>query len=455
MSDKRTLDAILSVFFVIGGVSLAGIFGIPLFIGFSFSLFLMILLLLKRGIGFKEILDASILGLKRIKPVVYILFLIATLIPVWISSGTIPAMIQLGITWIDPRWIVVMAFILSATISFLLGTSIGTLGSFGVVMISVAISANASVPAVAGALVSGALFGDRISPLSSMFQLVANSVEESPNKLFKKLALSTVLITGFCIIFYLILGMFQTPETLEVNNNYNTLLEQSYHISLISFIPLFVVFGSILVKTNTIKSLALGVVTGGIIAIFHEQVVIQELVMNMIKGFVSSNENLAQILKGGGILGMIEPIIFISLSGMMNGLLDRTKLFQPLIDKLFQGVKSMTNYTIRTVLLTLMLAVVGSNQALPALIAGRSLSGSWVKGGFEKGDLGRVICDSSVVTSGIIPWNMVAILSAAAIGVSTLDYALFAVLLWISPVVTIITSYMMSRKRAVSQTVSS
>jgi NhaC family Na+:H+ antiporter len=445
MSDKQTLDAILSVLFVIGGVSLAGIFGIPLFIGFSFSLFLMILLLLKRGISFKELLDASIIGLKRIKPVVYILFLIATLIPVWISSGTIPAMIQLGITWIDPRWIVLMAFILSASISFLLGTSIGTLGSFGVVLISVAISANVSVPAVAGALVSGALFGDRISPLSSMFQLVANSVEESPNKLFRKLALPTLMITSFCIVFYFILGMFNTPDKLEVHNNYSTLLEQNYHMSFLSFIPLFVVFGSILLKINTIKSLALGVVAGGVIAIFHEQVVIQEFFMNIILGFRTSNDSLAHILKGGGIMGMVGPIIFISLSGMMNGVLDKTKLFQPLIDKLFLGVRSMTNYTIRTVLLTLMLTGVGSNQALPALIAGRSLSDPWVKAGFEKGDLGRVICDSSVVVSGIIPWNMVAILSATAIGVPTLDYALFAVLLWISPVVTVLTSYIISK----------
>jgi NhaC family Na+:H+ antiporter len=446
VTDKKILDATLSVFFIVGGVSLAGIFKLPLFIGFSLALFFMILLLVKRGMTRREVFEASTIGLKRVKPVIYILLLIASLIPVWISSGTIPIMVQMGITWLDPQWIVLVAFLLSASVSFLLGTSIGTLGSLGIAIISVAISAQVSVAAVAGALVSGALFGDRISPLSSMFHLVANSVETSPKKLFQKLMLSTLIITSFSIVFYFILGLYTAPVSFETNNTYTLLLDRHFHFSILSYVPVIVLFGSILLKNNTIRSLAFGVAAGYIIAIFHEHVALKELLQSTVFGYSASDEDLADILRGGGILGMFKVILFISLAGMMNGLLDKSKIFQPLIDRLFEGISSMTSYSTRTVILTLMLALVSSNQAFPALIAGRSLTNTWINGGFEKGDLGRVICDSAVVTSAVIPWNMVAILSATALGVSTMDYALYAVLLWISPLVTILTSYILSNK---------
>ncbi|RXT00373.1 Na+/H+ antiporter NhaC family protein [Ammoniphilus sp. CFH 90114] len=450
MTNKSMRDASLSVIYIVGGVGLAGILQIPLFIGFFVAVCLMILLLLKRGMSTKEIWEASLAGMKRTRPVIFILLLTALLIPVWISSGTIPIMIQIGVQWINPEWIVLVAFLLAATVSFLLGTSIGTLGSLGVVIISVAISANVSVPLVAGALISGAFVAERMSPLSSLFHLVANSVDTHPTQLFRKMVPSSLLLVGIGICFYTVLGMNASPVIPKTDSLYQTLLASHFHSSFISFAPLIVLFGSIFLRNSTLKSLGFGVATGILVALFYEQVHILALLQSMVFGYTSSHDTLALILRGGGLLRMYELILFICLAGIMNGLLDRTQLFQPLIDQLFRGGMTITNYTARTVMVTLLLALIGSNQAFPALVAGRSLSGTWGKEGFGREDLGRVISDTAIVTSGIIPWNMVAILSTAALGVPTLAYAPYALLLWISPITTIIISYWLSKTSSFS-----
>jgi NhaC family Na+:H+ antiporter len=445
--------AILAAFIIVGNVTLAAVLGIPLFVGFGVALIAIFFLSIQKGHSFRSLLDASLEGLKRIKPVVWILLLIASLIPAWIASGTIPAMIELGIRWVHPSWLVFIAFVLSAIVSFLLGTSIGTLGSLGVVLIGVAISANVPIPLVAGALVSGAFFGDRLSPLSSMFHLVANSVSVEPRKLFHKMLPSTVIILVGCLLFYLLAGMFVVDsgsKNSAAGIPITALLHQHFDLNIYSFLPIIVLFGSILLKANTIRALFLGVGSGLLVAIFHEQVSLHVLSKSLVFGYHGQMEaaELAALLRGGGWLQMLELIVFIGLAGMMNGVLDRTQIFQPLIHSLFKQARSMTKYSFRTVFLAVLLALVGSNQAFPIMMTGRSLGETWKQAGFEKEDLGRVIGDSGLVVSGLIPWNMVAILSATAIGVPTLEYAAFAVLLWLSPVATVMTSMIISRQQA-------
>jgi NhaC family Na+:H+ antiporter len=208
-----------------------------------------------------------------------------------------------------------------------------------------------------------------------------------------------------------------------------------------------VLFSSILLKLPIIKSLALGTFTGAIIAIFYQNVTLHTLGLGMLKGYIMAPEGLERILHGGGIYLMLPVLLFITLAGMMNGLLGKTEVFHSVILVLFKKSLSISSYTWRTVCIGLLLAIVGCNQAFPVILTAQTLKRKWEEEGFHAHDLGRVICDSAVVGSGLIPWNMVAVLSVAAIGVPTLEYALYAVLLWITPLVTILYSYFLSIKK--------
>ncbi|QOY35010.1 Na+/H+ antiporter NhaC family protein [Anaerobacillus isosaccharinicus] len=442
-------DAILTFLFIVISLAFAAIFEIPLVIGFAVALILVISLVLRKGFTTKDVALASLDGIKRIKPVLYILALITLLIPAWIMSGTVPTMIFYIVNWIEPTWILLFAFMIAALTSFVLGTAIGTLGSLGIIIIGVAITVQVPIALVAGALVSGAFVGDRSSPLSSAFHLAANSVEVDPKSLFKKMIPTTLLMLSFSTIFYFIIGFFIEPQGVVENVEVTSLLNEFFQISFISLLPIVVLFGSILLKIRTIYSLGLGVLTGVVLAIFFQKLPGVDILENLAFGYHHSNEGLEAILRGGGIITMWQLFIFITLASMMNGILDKTQLFKVFMKKMFEKAFSLTNYTAKTVVIGIIFAIVGCNQAFPVMLTGRSLKDTWVDAGFTKEDLGRVVCDSALVTSGLVPWNMVAILSAAAIGVSTLDYALFAAFLWVGPVMTILVSYFYKPKQQI------
>lgn len=449
MGEFSLKDAILTFLFIVISLAFAAIFEIPLVIGFAVALILVISLVLRKGFTTKDVALASLDGIKRIKPVLYILALITLLIPAWIMSGTVPTMIFYIVNWIEPTWILLFAFMIAALTSFVLGTAIGTLGSLGIIIIGVAITVQVPIALVAGALVSGAFVGDRSSPLSSAFHLAANSVEVDPKSLFKKMIPTTLLMLSFSTIFYFIIGFFIEPQGVVENVEVTSLLNEFFQISFISLLPIVVLFGSILLKIRTIYSLGLGVLTGVVLAIFFQKLPGVDILENLAFGYHHSNEGLEAILRGGGIITMWQLFIFITLASMMNGILDKTQLFKVFMKKMFEKAFSLTNYTAKTVVIGIIFAIVGCNQAFPVMLTGRSLKDTWVDAGFTKEDLGRVVCDSALVTSGLVPWNMVAILSAAAIGVSTLDYALFAAFLWVGPVMTILVSYFYKPKQQI------
>lgn len=438
-------DAILTFFFIITSLGLAAIFKFPLVVGFAVALSLVILLVLRKGFTVKEIAFASLDGIKRIKPVIFILGLITLLIPAWIMSGTVPTMIFYIVNWIEPNWILLFAFFIAALTSFVLGTAIGTLGSLGIIIIGVAITVQVPIALVAGALVSGAFVGDRSSPLSSAFHLAANSVEVDPKKMFRKMIPTTLLMIFFSALFYFFMGFFIEPQGLIGNMAVMNLLQEHFQISMITLLPIVVLFGSILLKVRTIFSLGLGVITAIVIAAFFQNLPGVEVLQNLAFGYHHSGAGLEEILRGGGIFTMWQLFIFITLASMMNGILDKTQLFKLFMKKMFEKASSLTSYTTRTVLIGTIFAIVGGNQSFPVMLAGRSLKDTWVDAGYQKEDLGRVVCDSALVTSGLVPWNMLAILSAAAIGVPTLDYALYAAFLWLGPIMTIAVSFFYRR----------
>ncbi|RXI95538.1 hypothetical protein DS745_24100 [Anaerobacillus alkaliphilus] len=439
-------DAILTFLFIVVSLAVAAIYKIPLVIGFAVALLLVILLVLKKGFTLKDVAFASLDGFKRIKPVIYILGLISLLIPAWIMSGTVPTMIYYIVQWIEPTWILLFAFLIASVTSFVLGTAIGTLGSLGIIIIGVAITVQVPIALVAGALVSGAFVGDRCSPLSSAFHLAANSVDGDPKKMFWRMLPTTLFMLLFSALFYFILGFFVKPTNVIENLAVTNLLEDYFHISLVTLLPIIVLFGSILLKVRTIYALGFGVLTGIALALFFQSQGIMEVMQNLGYGYHHENQGLEEVLRGGGILTMGQLFLFITLASMMNGILDKAKLFEVFMKKMFEKAYSLTSYTARTVVIGILFAIVGCNQAFPVMLTGRSLKKTWVEAGYNQEDLGRVVCDSALVTSGLVPWNMVAILSAAAIGVATLDYVMFAAFLWLGPIITIIVSYFSDQK---------
>lgn len=439
-------DALLTISFIVASLGFAAILQIPLFIGFAIGLLLVIILIYRKGYTSKEILLASLDGMKRIKPVIMILALISLLIPSWILSGTVPTMIYYIVNWINPNWILLFAFVITAITSFILGTAIGTLGSLGIILIGVAISIEAPIALVAGALVSGAFFGDRTSPLSSIFHLTANSAEVNPKRLFQKMWPTTLLMLMFSILFYFFLGMTIETKGEVVNVGVTTLLQDHFEISLVTLLPILVLFGSIILNFRTTTSLALGVLTSVLITLFIQGGTFLTIIKNLAFGYQIAPHGLEDILRGGGIFNMWQLFIFVLLASVMNGLLDRTQMFKIFMSKMFEKANSITSYTLRTVFVGIIFAIVGGNQAFPVMVTARSLKDTWMEAGYKKDDLARVICDSALVTSGLVPWNMVAILSAASIGVSTVNYAPFAALLWVGPFATILVSYLQQRK---------
>ncbi len=259
------MDIIISMAFVFFILILSVInkifIGYPLFI----ALLIFIFLSLKRGFRLIDILKMIFEGGKKSFIVLEVFLLIGILTSLWISAGTIPAIVYYGIKFMNPNFFIFYTFIIVSIVSFLLGTSLGTASTIGVAIIVMAKSGNVNLPLVTGAIMSGAYFGDRCSPMSSSANLVANLTEtnlyDNIKNMFKTGKLPLILS---CILYFFL--SFKNPITFN-EGNIGEDMHQVFNISIISLIPAIVILITSIFKVKVKKSMTISIISACLISL--------------------------------------------------------------------------------------------------------------------------------------------------------------------------------------------
>jgi NhaC family Na+:H+ antiporter len=414
------------------GLAAAFYTGLPLAAGFSAGLLLLATQLLRIGVPLRRLLKIAVEGMLHTKEVVLILLFVGLLIPSWTASGTITYMIGLGLDVISPTYYATSSFLLTSAVAFLLGTSTGTLSAIGIPLIGLAAQLDLSLAVTAGALVSGAFVGERISPFSSAFRLVADSTGVPAKALGRALMPTTLAGSSFTLLFFVLadrnmLGAGGMTGVSQVGDFYSGSAEP---LHLLLLIPPILLIGVMLLRLGFKAAFILAITASIALGSLLQHIPWLDWFSLLWSGY--TDESLA-VYSAKGVSHMIELVVLIALAGAFNGMLEHTGALEPLIRRAFASAKGLTGYTWRAGLFGLALSLVSCTQTLPIMMTGRHLLTIWEER-FERSTLGRVVADTSLLFAALIPWNMLGILCATILDVPVTEYLPFAVYLWSIPI---------------------
>ena len=448
MKKKRELSIGLALFgfFAPLVVLLALIFsGVSIMLGLTAAICVEGLFGVWLGHSWEELEESAMKGIGRVNQTVIVMILIGMLIGVWISAGSVQTMLYYGINLITPKLFLPVAFIICVITSLVTGTSWGTAGTMGIALIGVAQGLEIPVEMAAGAIISGALVGDKLSPLSDTTLLASAT---SGVKLFDhimSLMYVTVPASIIALITYTLLGMHHGSAEADLSaiQVLSDTLQNSCNLNVFMLIPLLFVLVLSAMRKPTIPVFAGGLVLGCVWAMVFQGATLTEVVTAAISGFVSTtgNADVDSLLSRGGALGMAETIFLCIGAGMFSGIFERTGVLSKLMEYLRRVVKSVGGLVFSLTATGVALMFGGAGQSctlsLPAIAFGDA---------FDEMDVNRSVMSRTLECTGtvlgsIVPWDASSILYTGLFGVSVIQYLPFNLLAILSPILAVVTAY--------------
>ena len=419
-----------------------------------------VVLSFKNGLKWDSLLDGIVKSISSAMPAIMILFFIGALSGTWLISGIVPAMIYYGLKILTPSIFLFAACVVCSLVSLASGSSWSTIATVGIALLGIGKTLGFSDGMIAGAIISGAYFGDKMSPLSDTTNLAPAM---AGTKLFTHIRYM-VLTTGpsilITLLIFLIIGFTGNTEA-EVQDIDSVLvaIDSVFEINLWLFlVPLTVVF-LIIKKVAALPALFIGTVLGGVFAIIFQPNIIENIsqvtdnyslasyitVLMAMYGDVSistDNEMVSGLLSSGGMSGMLNTIWLVLCAMTFGGVMEAGGMLQTISDSIIKRVKSTGSLIGSTVGTCLFFNVTASDQYIAIVVPGRMFASSYKKWGLKPENLSRTLEDSATVTSVLIPWNTCGATQAAVLGVATMTFLPFCFFNLISPFMTLLFGYL-------------
>lgn len=439
-------EAILSFLFliIIMGIGIA-VFEqnphIPMLIGTAFAA----LMALKIGYSWKEIEDSMYKGISQALQAIIILAIIGVLIGVWLLSGVVPTMVYYGLMVLTPKTFLVATLIICSITSLATGTSWGTAGTIGIALMGVAIGLGIPAPIAAGAIISGAYFGDKMSPLSDTTNLAPAMAGTDVFTHVKFMMKPTIVAYGISIIFFLIVGLKYGNSNVDLGaiETIKQGIQNSFNISPILLIPPVTVIIMIAKKMPAIPGIFIGLVLGAILAPIFQGANFGDILSAAYSGYESTTgiEAIDSLLSAGGLTGMMYSISLTLLAMMFGGIMERTGQLDVIVEKLISKVKSNQGLISLTVA-----TCIGSNMTMPEqyiaiVVPGRMYAQVYKDRGLHPKTLSNALESAGTITSPLIPWNTCGTFLYGVLGVPAYMYAKWAVFNYSMPIVVIALSF--------------
>lgn len=407
----------------------------PLFVGFV----LFTVLAIKRGFAPKAVLKMAVGSLKESFIVVGVLLLIGCLTGLWRSSGTVAYFVWLGISAMPPSLFVLAAFLLSAAMSFAIGTSFGVTATAGVIIMSIAHAGGISPVPVAGAVLSGVYVGDRGSPASSAANLVAALTDTDVGRNIKLMLKSGLIPFILCCVAYGVLSVFYPMKSADsgVLNE----LASEFSLSWLCLIPAALMIVLPFCRVPVKRAMAIDIVVSFALAMITQGESFADCAKTMLLGFEPESSTLAPMLSGGGIKSMLEVCAILILSGTYGGIFHGTGMLDGLSEKLIMLKGKIGKFPVM-ILLSFAVCIVFCNQTIGIIMLDQLSEGLYGKSDFEKVRKMLDIEDSVVVIAGLVPWCIACSVPLAMLGVGS-QAVVFAFYLWLIPICT----YFKNRKQ--------
>lgn len=392
------------------------------------------------GYSYEKIIEEISQKISKIWGALLILVIVGFMIGSWMSGGTIPMLIYYGLKLINPQYLVLTAFILTAIVSVFTGTSWGSAGTIGVAFMGVAVGLDANLAAVAGAVVSGAYFGDKLSPLSDTTNLASAVCEVNIYEHISNQMWTTGIAAILSGLFYFLYGQIfisgnaASPETvLSLMNS----LENMFNWNIILLVPLLIVLVGSITKKPTIPIMLLASFIALLNAYIFQGVSLENIVESTLNGFnvgmLGYDETLVlpelvSLLHRGGMMAMMNTLLIAICAISFAGTMSVTGALDILISKLVEKISNTFQLVASTILICLVTTGVTSNGQVSILMPGEALKNVYKKKGLHPKVLSRTLEDSVSCVECLIPWTAAGAYMAATLGVPTLNYLPFSIL---------------------------
>lgn len=399
-------------------------------------------------VSFQRMLKEILENLKSILIPVMILLLVGALAGTWLVSGVIPAMVYYGLQVLSPSIFLPACVIICAIISIATGSSWTTSATVGIALIGIGSALGISTGMIAGAVISGAYFGDKMSPLSDTTNL-APAI--AGTDLFTHIRYMTITTVPTIIITLLAFGILSmTSETSGIADISDLLksINSTFNISPWLFIVPLAVIVLILLKTKPLVALGAGVIGAAIFAFVFQPDILTGLGNSKINAIVTSiltdtqiatdNEKLNELFSSGGMNGMIWTILLITCAMIFGGIMDGIGALARITRVLLSIASSIFGLFATTVISCLGLNAIASDQYLAIVIPGKMFKKAFEDKGLAPENLSRTLEDSGTVTSVLIPWNTCGAYQSSVLGVSVGEYFIYAIFNWLSPFTTLL-----------------
>lgn len=415
------------------------------------SAFVAGIIALQLGYTWNEMQEGIVEKISRALPATLILWSVGFLIGSWMFSGTIPMLIYYGVDLVNPKFLLVTAFIISAILSTVTGTSWGSAGTIGVALMGIASGLGISLPATAGAVVAGAYFGDKLSPLSDTTNLAPLAAGSDLYDHIKHMLYTTIPASIVSIVVYLIVGLrtsgsASTPESVTI---LQTQLSSMFNWNIILLLPVvLVIFGS-LKKWPTIPTMLGSSMLSTVIGVFVQGFTFKNGFAAMIQGFNVSMTGyegeaafeVTRLINRGGAISMTTTTVLVFCAMGFAGIISKTGMLDVVLDALMSKVKTTAGVILSTIASCFTVAFVTGNSYLSILIPGELFKDAYVKRNLHPKNLSRTLEDSGTVLVPLIPWSAAGAYMTATLGVSTIEYLPWAILNYMGIVFAIIFAF--------------
>jgi NhaC family Na+:H+ antiporter len=411
-----------------------------------FSIAFTTIVLLLTGTPWKAVEEGIMHGCKIATIPMMILMFIGMLIPTLIACGTIPALIYYGLKIISPSIFLLTAAIICGISSMCTGSSWTTGGTFGVAFMGISMGLGVPLAITAGAVVSGAVIGDKLSPLSDSTNLAAGVAEANLFTHIKSMLYTTVPAFVIALIVYGVIGTKYSADTIDTTSvdSITAGIAANFNISagytLIALIPLAVIIFMAIKKVHALAAMVAASLVAMIIAMVGQGYGLVEMMSYMNYGF-SIDTGVADVnslLNRGGIQSMMWTLSLGYLGLSYGGILEIARIMERLIDAMAKLTNSARNLIITHVFSSIIVNFISASQYVAIIIPGRMFLPAYKKLGIRNDVASRTCEDSGTVTSPIVPWGLCGVFFAGALGVATLEYLPYAVLCYVTPLVAIL-----------------
>lgn len=436
------LQCILPILFLVV-IILYGLLARPLFLGqealtleviFILASFFAVSELVFLGYSWTQIQEGVVQKIAAALPAFFILFAIGVLISSWMVSGTIPMLVYYGLELVNPRYLYVLSFLIPVVFSSLTGTSWGSAGTIGVVLIGIAAALGANLGITAGAIIGGAYFGDKLSPLSDTTNLAALAAEVDLFDHVRSMLITTMPSALLATVGYLILG-FTHPPTIQAAE-LGTLkpfldsLEMIYTFSPMLLVPPVIVLVGSLKKMPTIPTLLTSILASCVLSLILQPFTLADISNSLSTGFNASMATWAtdlpaqtvQLVNRGGLYSMSQAIFVAFLVFFFIGSIDTIKAMPTVVSRVFAFAKSRTSIILAALGATAFTNAMTSNQYATSFIVGDAFKSRFDELNVPRKVLSRSLEDYGTMLESIVPWTASTVFMVATLGVSWADY---------------------------------